>query len=60
MIVWFAPTGASLLLLSLDLATNSPVSGVQKLAWWLVVLCTGPIGFIAFPLTRRRPLSGGH
>lgn len=60
MIVWFVLTGVSLLLLSIDLAANSPVSWVQRLAWWLVVLYTGPIGFIGFLLTCRRPFPGGH
>lgn len=60
MVVWFALTGVSLLILSIDLATNSPVSWVQKLAWWLVVLYTGPVGLIAFLLACRRPFAGGH
>ena len=60
MIAWFTLTLLSLVLLSFDLATNSPVSWVQKLGWWLVVLYTGPVGFIAFLYACRRPFPGGH
>ena len=60
MIAWFTLTLLSLVLLSFDLATNSPVSWVQKLGWWLVVLYTGPVGFIAYLHACRRPFPGGH
>ena len=60
MTVWFGLTGACLVLLTIDLVRNSPVSWVQKLGWWLVVLYTGPVGFIAFLYACRRPFPGGH
>ena len=60
MLVWFLLTGASLALLLFDLVTNSPVSWVQKLAWFLVVCYTGPVGLIAYLYACRRPFAGGH
>ena len=60
MLVWFILTGASLVLLLFDLVANSPVSWVQKLAWFLVVCYTGPVGLIAYLYACRRPFSGGH
>ena len=59
-LVWFTLTGLSLLLLVIDLLTNSPVSWVQKLAWFLVVCYTGPLGLIAYLYACRRPFKGGH
>ena len=47
MLVWFALTGISLVLLLIDLVGNSPISWIQKLAWFLVVGYTGPIGLFA-------------
>ena len=60
MLVWFILTGVSLLLLIADLTINSPVSWIQKLAWFLVVGYTGPIGLFAFLFACRRPFKGGH
>ena len=60
MIVWFILIGASVLLLAWDLLTNAPVSWVQKLGWFLVVLYTGPFGLVMYLLTCRRPFPGGH
>ena len=60
MLIWFVLTGVSLLLLVIDLVGNSPVSWVQKLAWFLVVCYTGPIGLIAYLYACRRPFKGGH
>ena len=42
MIVWFLLTGLSLVFAIYDLASNTPVSWVQKLAWILVIAYTGP------------------
>lgn len=60
MIVWFALTGLCMILLTLDLVGNSPVSWIQKLAWFLVVGYTGPVGFFAYLYACRRPFKGGH
>lgn len=60
MLVWFTLTGLSLLLLITDLVFNSPVSWVQKLAWFLVVCYTGPVGLVAYLYACRRPFEGGH
>ena len=60
MLVWFVLTGVSLILLLIDLLINSPVSWVQKLAWFLVVCYTGPVGLIAYLYACRRPFKGGH
>ncbi len=60
MIVWFTLTALSLAILAYDLTTNSPVSWVQKLGWALVVVYTGPVGFVLFLLACRRPFPGGH
>ncbi|MEC7378128.1 MAG: DUF4396 domain-containing protein, partial [Pseudomonadota bacterium] len=60
MLVWFLLTGLSILFLLVDLATNTPVSWVQKLAWFLVVCYTGPVGLCAFLYACRRPFPGGH
>ena len=60
MLVWFVLTGVSLLLLLIDLFSNSPVSWVQKLAWFLVVCYTGPVGLFAYLYACRRPFKGGH
>ena len=60
MLVWFILTGLSILFLVVDLVTNTPVSWVQKLAWFLVVCYTGPVGLCAFLYACRRPFPGGH
>ena len=59
-LVWFVLTGGSLLFLTWDLLTNSPVSWVQKLAWFLVVAYMGPVGLVVFLVACRRPFPGGH
>ena len=60
MIVWFLLTALSLIFAICDLATNTPVSWVQKLAWILVIAYTGPFGLFAFLLTCRSPGKGLH
>lgn len=44
MIVWFIPTGASVAFFVWDPLTNGVTSWVQRLAWILVTVYTGPIG----------------
>ena len=60
MIVWFLLTGLSLIFAIYDLASNTPVSWVQKLAWILVIAYTGPIGLFVFLLACRSPGPGLH
>ncbi|MEE2906855.1 MAG: DUF4396 domain-containing protein [Planctomycetota bacterium] len=60
MIVWFLLTALSLIFVIIDLAINTPVSWVQKLAWILVIAYTGPIGLFVFLLSCRSPGRGLH
>ncbi|MDG2335358.1 MAG: DUF4396 domain-containing protein [Myxococcota bacterium] len=60
MIVWFLLTGLSLIFAIYDLASNTPVSWVQKLAWILVIAYTGPIGLFVFLMACRSPGPGLH
>ncbi len=59
MIVWFALTAASLVLVLLDFH-NTPISWVQKLAWGLVIAYTGPVGLVVYLLACRNPGPGLH
>ena len=59
MIVWFTLTGGSLLFVLLDF-NNTPVSWVQKLAWGLVIVYTGPVGLFVYLLACRNPGEGLH
>jgi len=52
---WFVFVAASLVFVIWDGLTNTPVSWVQKLAWILVVLYTGPIGLFVYLLACRNP-----
>jgi hypothetical protein len=60
LLLWYVLTAASLVVLLIDLATNTPAMGVMKLAWVLIVLYTGPIGLGLFLLACRQPLPGSH
>lgn len=59
-VLWFLLTFLSLAFVLFDCLTNSPVSWVQKLAWLLVTLYTGPVGLFFYLLSCRRPLPGTH
>lgn len=60
LIVWFALTGLSVLFVVYDSVTNGVTSWVQRAAWILVTIYTGPIGAFVYLLTCRRPFPGGH
>ena len=60
LLLWYLLTAGSLLFLGYDLATNTPTTWVMKLAWFLVVLYTGPIGLFIYLLSCRQPLPGTH
>ncbi|MEM8589922.1 MAG: DUF4396 domain-containing protein [Pseudomonadota bacterium] len=60
LIVWFILTGLSVLFVVYDSVTNGVTSWVQRAAWILVTIYTGPIGAFVYLLTCRRPFPGGH
>ncbi|MCH2136082.1 MAG: DUF4396 domain-containing protein [Phycisphaerales bacterium] len=60
LLVWFILTAMSLILAGWDLARNTPVSWVQKLAWLLVIAYTGPVGLVVFLLSCRSPGEDMH
>ncbi len=43
MLMWFVLTGGSVAFVVWDSMTNAPTSWVQRIAWILVVLYTGPV-----------------
>jgi hypothetical protein len=60
LLLWYLLTAGSLVYLAYDLFTNTPTTWVMKLAWFLVVLYTGPIGLFIFLLSCRQPMPGTH
>ena len=58
--LWFLLSFLSFAFVLFDCVTNSPVSWVQKLAWLLVTLYTGPVGLFFYFLSCRRPAPGMH
>ena len=58
--LWFLLSLLSLAFVLFDCVTNSPVSWVQKVAWLLVTLYTGPVGLFCYLLSCRRPAPGTH
>ena len=60
LLLWFILTGLSFIFLMYDLQTNTPSMGIMKLAWFLIVLYTGPVGLFIYFLSCRQPLSGTH
>jgi hypothetical protein len=60
MIVWFALTGLSVVFVVWDSITNGVTSWVQRIAWILVTIYTGPVGVFMYVLACRRPFPGGH
>lgn len=60
LLLWFILTALSLIYLLYDLHTNTPSMGIMKLAWFLIVLYTGPVGLFIFFLSCRQPLPGTH
>lgn len=59
-ILWFALTAASVGFVVWDSLTNAVTSWVQRAAWILVTLYTGPVGAFLYLLACRRPFPGGH
>ncbi len=60
MIVWFALTALSIAFVVWDSVFNGVTSWVQRGAWILVTLYTGPVGAFFYFLTCRRPIPGTH
>jgi len=60
MLVWFFLTGGSVVFVVWDSVTNGVTSWVQRTAWILVTLYTGPVGLFMYLLACRRPFPGGH
>jgi hypothetical protein len=60
MLLWFILTGLSVAFVVWDSLVNGVTSWVQRLAWILVTIYTGPIGAFLYLLGCRRPFPGGH
>ncbi len=60
MIVWFLLTALSFLFVLWDSLGNGVTSWVQRAAWLLVTLYTGPVGAFFYLIACRRPFPGGH
>jgi hypothetical protein len=60
MVVWFTLTLGAVLFVVGDSLFNGVTSWVQRIAWILVTLYTGPVGLFFYLLTCRRPFPGGH
>jgi hypothetical protein len=60
MLLWFTLTLFSVGFVVWDSVFNGVTSWVQRAAWILVTLYTGPIGVFMYLLACRRPFPGGH
>ena len=60
LLLWYLLTTGCLVFLIYDMFTNTPLMGVMKLAWFLIVLYSGPIGLLVYLLSCRQPLPGTH
>lgn len=60
LLLWYLLTAGALLFLVYDMTTRTPLPGVMKLAWVLIILYTGPIGLFLYLLSCRQPLPGTH
>jgi len=58
--LWFTLTLLSVLFVVWDSVFNGVTSWVQRAAWILVTLYTGPLGVFLYVLACRRPFAGGH
>jgi len=58
--LWYLLTAGSVVFLVWDFSTNTPTTKIMKLAWTLVVLYTGPVGFFLYILSCRQPLPTTH
>jgi len=60
MLVWFILTAFSVAFVVWDSLANGVTSWVQRLAWILVTVYTGPVGLAFYLLACRRPFPGAH
>lgn len=60
LILWYSLTLFSLLYYFWDIRRNTPLLGVMKLAWFLVLMYTGPVGLFLYLTSCRQPLPGAH
>ncbi|MEJ8574847.1 DUF4396 domain-containing protein [Microbaculum marinum] len=60
MIVWFTLTAFSVVFVVWDSLFNGVTSWVQRVAWILVTVYTGPVGAFFYLVACRRPLPGTH
>lgn len=60
LLLWYLLTAGSLAFVVYDFTTNTPMLGVMKLAWFLILLYTGPIGLFLYLTSCRQPLPGTH
>jgi len=60
LLLWYLLTFASLVFLLWDQFTNTPSMRVMTLAWFLVILYTGPLGLFIYFLSCRQPLPNTH
>jgi len=60
LVFWFILTALSLAFVIWDQFTNTPSVGIMKLAWFLVILYTGIIGFIFYLASCRKPKDKSH
>jgi hypothetical protein len=58
--VWFVLTAGSIAFVVWDSISNGVTSWVQRIAWILVTVYTGPLGLFMYLLACRRPFVGGH
>lgn len=57
---WFGLTLFSVAFVAWDLMTRTPEMKVMKAGWILVVLYTGPVGFLVYWISCREPAPGTH
>ena len=60
LLCWYILTGLSLIYLVYDQVTNTPSMPIMGLAWFLVLLYTGPIGLFFYFISCRQPLPDTH
>src|SRR5262249_6512688 len=60
LLLWFVLTAGAIAFVVWDSLSNTPTSWVQRLAWILVTVYTGPIGLFIYLLACRSPGRGLH
>lgn len=60
LLCWYLLTGLSLIYLVWDQLVNTPSMRVMAVAWFLVILYTGPIGLFFYLISCRQPWPGAH